>query len=116
MAQNDITKTPMWAAISGKLTVGTVCGYMVGNFAKQISDEVILYGGCAALLLGGLHWMKWITINWKQIDHDVLNIYNKAKDEAKANGFVEKAKAFFIRVAPLMGGFAGGFYAGFSMG
>ena len=56
---------PLWAAMGGKVTIGGVCGYMVGNFCKQISDEAILYGGMAALLVGGLHWMRWITINWK---------------------------------------------------
>ena len=74
---------PMWAAISGKLTVGSVFGYMVGNFAKQVTDQMIMYAGCAALLVGGLAWMRWITINWKQIDADVMGIYNKAKDRAE---------------------------------
>ena len=64
-AQAGGQEMPLWAAMGGKLTIGGVCGYMVGNFCKQISDEAILYGGMAALLVGGLHWMRWITINWK---------------------------------------------------
>ena len=106
---------PLWAAMGGKLTIGSVTGYMVGNFCKQISDEIILYGGMAAILLGGLHWMRWITINWKQIDNDVLHIYERAKARGD-EGLFAKMKRFVARTAPLLGGFAAGFYAGFSMG
>ena len=59
---------PMWAAMGGKLSIGSIAGYMAGNFLKQVSDEMIMYSGMAVFLVGGLHWMKWITINWKQID------------------------------------------------
>ena len=60
--------------------------------------------------------MRWITINWKQIDADVMGIYNKAKDRAEKEGYVERIKQFFIRVMPLLGGFGGGFYLGFTTG
>ena len=56
---------PMWAAMGGKFTIGSFAGYMCGNFLKQVSDEAIMYAGCATILIGGLHWMRWITINWK---------------------------------------------------
>ena len=107
---------PMWAAISGKLTVGSVFGYMVGNFAKQVTDQMIMYAGCATLLVGGLAWMRSITINWKQIDADVTGIYNKAKDRAEEEGYVERIKQFLIRTVPLLGGFGAGFYFGFTNG
>ena len=81
----DVQPMPIWAQIGGKATVGTLMGYMAGNFLKQISDEAILYGGMATILIGGLHWMRWITINWKQIDADVLHLVERAK-VSKENG------------------------------
>ena len=66
---------PLWAKLSGKVTIGGVGGYMAGNFFKQITDEMILYSGMAVFLIGGLHWMRWITINWKQIDKDALGLF-----------------------------------------
>ena len=67
-------KMPMWAKMSGKVTIGTITGYMAGNFFKQITDEMIMYSGMAVLLIGGLHWMRWITINFNQIDKDMLQL------------------------------------------
>ena len=78
---------PLWAQFGGKATIGTVFGYMAGNFLKQISDEAILYGGMAAILIGGLSWMRWITINWKQIDADVLHLYERAKEKGEQGLF-----------------------------
>ena len=76
---NKVPKMPLWANISGKLTFGGVAGYMAGNFFKQITDEMIMYSGMAVFLIGGLHWMRWITINWKQIDKDALGLFQRAK-------------------------------------
>ena len=87
----ELQAMPMWAAFGGKLTVGSVFGYMVGNFTKQVTDEMVWWAGCAALLVGGLAWMRWITINWKQIDADVVGLYNKVKDKGE-EGYFEKAK------------------------
>ncbi len=70
---------PVWAQFGGKLGIGSIAGYMAGNFLKQISDEAIMYSGMAVFLIGGLHWMRWITINWRQIDADVLHVYERAK-------------------------------------
>ena len=76
---------------------------------------MIMYSGMAVILIGGLHWMRWITINWKQIDKDVLGLVQRAKAKGEA-GFFEKVKRFFIRTAPLLGGFGTGFYYGFMTG
>ena len=106
---------PFWAAVGGRTAFGGVMGYVLGNWCKQVSDEIILYTGCAAMLVGGLHYMRWITINWKQIDNDALGLYNRAKEEG-GEGLFEKVKQFALKTAPLIGGFSAGFYAGFSMG
>ena len=88
---------------------------MAGNFLKQISDEAIMYSGMAVFLIGGLHWMRWITINWRQIDADVLHVYERAKVKGE-QGLFQKIQRFMVRTAPLLGGFGTGFYWGFCLG
>ena len=44
-----------------------------------MTDEAIMYTGMSVILIGGLHYMKWVTINWRQIDVDLLHIYERAK-------------------------------------
>ena len=97
------------------MTIGTLSGYLIGNFAKQITDAAIWYVGMSALLVGGLHYMNWMTVNFDQIDKDVLHIVEKAK-EAEEKGAFDKIIRFVLRVAPLMGGFGAGFYFGFCTG
>ena len=74
-----------------------------------------MYSGMAVFLIGGLHWMRWITINWRQIDGDVLHLYERAKVKGE-QGLCEKMKRFVVRTAPLLGGFGTGFYWGFCLG
>ena len=88
---------------------------MIGNFIKQLSDKAIMYLGMSAILVGGLHYMKWVTINFNQIDRDLLHIVERAK-KAEERGLFEKMKRFLIRTIPLMAGFGTGFYYGFTMG
>ena len=111
----DPNAMPIWAQMTGKLGVGSILGYCAGNFLKQISDEIILYGGLATLLIGGLHYMRWITINWRQIDADLLQVVEKVK-QTKEEGFFQRLQARIVRVAPLLGGFSSGFYFGFMNG
>ena len=63
--QKQLQDSPIWIQLSGKLTVGSLAGYLIGNFTKQITDEAIWYVGLSACLIGGLHYMKWVTINYK---------------------------------------------------
>ena len=105
----------VWMALSGKLTIGTLSGYLVGNFVKQLTDQAIWYFGLSALLVGGLHYMKWVEINWRQIDADALQIVEQAK-RAEEEGMFERAKQFLIRTLPILGGFGTGFYYGFLTG
>ena len=85
-AEQNNNEIPTWARFSGKLGIGSLVGYMAGNFLKQVSDEMILYSGMAGLLIGGLHYMRWITINWRQIDSDLLQVVEKVK-HAGQEGF-----------------------------
>ena len=56
---------PLWAQVTSKLSIGTIGGYMMGNFLKQVTNEAIMYTGMAVILIGGLHYMNWIKIQWK---------------------------------------------------
>ena len=106
---------PVWAQMSGKLGIGSITGYMAGNFIKQVSDEAIMYTGLAVILIGGLHWMRWITINWKQIDADMLGLWERVKAKGE-DGLFAKMKRMVLRTAPLLGGFSAGFWFGFTNG
>ena len=87
--------------------MGSVMGYISGNFVKQISDILIFYAGCGVTFLGGLSYMNYITFNWKKIDADIFHIVARAqKDEY---GFFKRMKKFATHTLPLIAGFAGGF-------
>ena len=66
----------------------------------------------AAILIGGLHWLRWITINWRQIDKDMLGLVQRAQEDSE-DGIIGKIKHFIEKTAPLLGGFGSGFYYGF---
>ena len=97
----------------GKGLVGMGCGYIVGRFFKQITDKMILYSGLAVGLIGALNWMHWITINWSEIDEDLLQLYERGKKINKEKGLVKKMKRWFMQTLPLFTGFAGGFKLAF---
>jgi uncharacterized membrane protein (Fun14 family) len=99
--------------MSSKGVIGGVSGYMLGRFTKQITDIAIFYAGLTVLLVGGLNWMHWITINWSVIDEDLLHIWVRAKNRAKDSGIVSRFKRFAMRTIPLCLGFVGGFKLAF---
>ena len=96
-----------------KLSVSSVMGYSLGAFCKMMSQEIIFYSGIATGFIGCLAYMKWITINWKEIDDDITQIYTKARNKAQDTGFVARMKKMMFHVMPLMAGFSGAFYYGF---
>jgi len=63
------------ALLFGKGSIGLFAGYLVGSFTKQITDIAAFYAGIGVVFIGGLHYMHWITINWDEIDHDLLGLY-----------------------------------------
>ena len=103
----------LFLAMGGKMMFGTLAGYISGRFVKQLTDWAIFHAGIGIFFIGGLHYMQWITINWGQIDGDLLNIYNRARTSAKDKGFVARLKRMFVRTLPLLAGFATGFKAAF---
>ena len=53
----DVAKLPLAGKITSKAFMGGLAGYMVGRFAKQITDTLIYYAGVATVTIGCLHWM-----------------------------------------------------------
>ncbi len=99
--------------MGSKAVFGTMAGYMMGRFVKQLTDIAIFYAGLGIILVGGLHYMHWVTINWKQIDEDLLHLWVRARTSAQDSGFVARIKRMLIRTAPLMIGFVSGFKIAF---
>jgi len=106
--------TPM--LLFGKGFMGVFAGYLVGSFTKQITDIAAFYAGMGVLFVGGLHYMHWITINWKEIDEDLLHLYVRAKTASHDKGLVARMKRFALRTLPLMGGFVVGFKIAWHLG
>lgn len=65
------------------------------------------------MFIGLLHYMQWITVNFKKIDEDALGLWFRAKRSAQDTGLVARMKRILIRTVPLLGGFSAGFYFGF---
>ena len=99
--------------MTSKSMIGGVSGWMVGRFCKQISDIAIFYCGLTTLLIGGLNWLNWISINWAEIDEDCLHLVQRGKKAAHDKGLVQKMKRFVMRTAPLLVGFGAGFKMAF---
>ena len=106
----------MAAALTGKLVVGTLSGYLIGNFTKQLTDKGIWYAGLTCILVGGLHHIKWVTINFKEIQKDIMEQVEKVDEPEEQMDLLKKASGFFKKVAPLLAGFGSGFYYGFMAG
>lgn len=101
--------------MTSKCTLGCLAGYMMGSFIKQVTDIAALYAGAGVFLVGGLHYMKWVKVNFKQIDADILQLWNRVKETTDDLGLFQKWKRFVMRTLPLMGGFAIGFKAAFGL-
>ena len=99
--------------ITTKGMIGGMSGWMVGRFCLQVSDIAIFYAGMVTVLIGGLNWMQWISINWAEIDEDLLGLVDRAKTVAKEKGLFAKMKRFVLRTAPMLVGFGTGFRMAF---
>ena len=73
---------------ASKGLIGTMTGWIMGRFLKQITDQAIYYLGLGCTLIGTLHYMQWITINCAEIDEDLLHVYDRAKQVNKDKGLV----------------------------
>ena len=101
--------------MGGKAMIGTLAGYISGRFVKQLTDWAIFYAGIGVFFIGGLHYMQWITINWHQIDEDLLHVFQRARTSARDKGFVARLKRMMVRTLPLLAGYATGFKAAFHL-
>ena len=103
----------MAAALTGKLVVGTLSGYLIGNFTKQLTNQGIWYAGLSCILVGGLHHINWVTINFKVIQKDIMEQVEKIDEPEEQMELMQKVSGYFSKVMPLLAGFGSGFYYGF---
>ncbi len=85
-------KMRIYALMGSKALVGSVTGYMSGRFARMVTDWAVFYAGMGVLLVGGLHYLQWITINWKKVDEDVFKIATEARNTAEKAGLTARIK------------------------
>jgi uncharacterized membrane protein (Fun14 family) len=84
----------------------------VGEFLKKFSKKLAVYCGGAMMFLAILNYKNWISINWKQIDKDLLSLLFRGYKEA--TGFVAYITRTFTHVLPMSAGIFIGFK--YSMG
>ena len=88
--------------------VGSVLGYCVGEFIKKFSKKIAVYAGGAFTFLGLLAYNDWISINWRKIDRDLVNLMFRGT--RTATGLFSYFQRIFIHAIPISGGFYLGFH------
>ena len=92
--------------------IGSVFGYCVGEFLKKFSKKIAYYAGAGMMFLAVLQYNNWITINWRQIDKDLLSLLFRGHREAV--GMLSYIKRTLTHVLPLTGGMYIGFRYAFT--
>ena len=63
--------------------MGGFFGYCVGEFTKKFSKKIAAYAGAAVMFLGLLAYNDWISINWRKIDKDLINLIFRGTRQAQ---------------------------------
>ena len=92
--------------------IGSVLGYCVGEFLKKFSKKIAYYVGAGMIFMAVLQYKNWITINWRQIDKDLLSILFRGHREA--TGFLSYINRTLTHVLPLTAGMYIGFRFAFT--
>lgn len=51
--------------------VGSVVGFCVGVFVKQLTRKIMYYLGLGFVSIALLCWLDYVKINWNKIDEDL---------------------------------------------
>ena len=109
--QRDATILATVKGMGFKGGLGGIAGYAAGNFAKQVSNMAILYGGVILTFIGAFAYAEWITIEWNNILDDIkMSLGYLADAQGK---FMTRVKNFMTTTLPLAGGFSASFYYAF---
>lgn len=65
---------PLYFGMPARTVMGTVFGYCIGEFVKKFTKKLAAYAGGAIMFLAILAYNDWISVNWKKIDKDLLNL------------------------------------------
>jgi len=82
--------------------IGSFFGYCVGEFFKKFSKKIAYYAGAGMMFLAVLQYKNWITINWRQIDKDLLSLLFRGHREA--TGLITYIQRTLTHVLPLTAG------------
>lgn len=94
---------PLYYAMPLRTAIGGFFGYAVGEFIKKFTKKIARYAGGTIIMLSLLAYNDWISINWKKIDKDLLNLLFRGTRQAQ--GLVSYFQRVFTHGVPLMGGF-----------
>ena len=108
----EVPSVPLYFGMPARTFIGSVFGYCVGDFLKKFSKKIAYYAGAGMMFLAVLQYNNWITINWRQIDKDLLSLLFRGHREAV--GFLSYIKRTFTHVLPLTAGMYLGFRFAFT--
>lgn len=91
---------------------GGVAGAIVGYTAKKLTKLAALLLGVLFILIQGLVYLGWITVDWGAVEATGKNVWT----DPSGSSFTDRALAVLTANLPFTGGFLGGFAVGFKVG
>jgi uncharacterized membrane protein (Fun14 family) len=92
----------------GEMGFGGVAGAVVGYAAKKLTKLAALVLGVIFLVIQGLVYLKFVSVDWNAVQHTAEHVWTDA------HGVTLAQRAWEIVSANLP--FGGGFVAGFALG
>ena len=82
--------------------LGSAAGYFVGRFFKKFSKTIAVYAGGAFTFLTILAYNDWMSINWRKIERETINLmFSWGR---KTTVFFSYFKLMFTHTIPVYGG------------
>lgn len=97
---------------AGELGFGGVAGAIVGYTAKKVAKLAALALGLLFIVIQGLVYMHFVSVDWLTVQHTAENIWRDAHGVSLADRSWEVLTANL----PFGGGFIAGFALGFKIG
>lgn len=97
-----------WQYWLGTLGFGGIAGWSVGYTVKKIAKTAALVLGIAFIVIQGLAYHQFITVDWSK--------FEKGVNGGSFDAFYQWGMAFLTYNLPFAGTFLVGFFIGFSRG
>jgi len=103
---------PAFAPYLPAFGFGAAAGLAVAYAAKKLTKAAAIILGSAFILLQGMAYLGWLTMDWGAVEAQTIGLWRHAAGDAPA------AQCWQILVAnvPFAGGFGTGFTLGFKAG